>query len=174
MNAQFCLLYVVGVFVIKLQRKWAQHARIEDFFAVCSIVLWSGARAALLEFLWTTMSILWFQRLHYFSLPNKFWILENKHPIFFYQFWEKLVDLFYGQFCLSARLFFVIQSKIWQKMLCQTVPDQTQIDQLQKVSWLHTFLFRSDPDNFYFSLLFFIMFQIDSIIRFLIKSDLDV
>ena len=82
MNAQFCLLYVVGVFVIKLQRKWAQHARIEDFFAVCSIVLWSGARAAPLEFLWTTMSILWFQRLHYFSLPNKFWILENKHPIF--------------------------------------------------------------------------------------------
>ena len=34
--------------------------------------------------------------------------------------------------------------------------DQTQIDQLQKVvPILITFLFRSDPDNFYFSLLCF-------------------
>lgn len=41
-------------------------------------------------------------------------------------------------------------------MLCQTEPDQTQIDQLQKVVLiLITFLFRSDPDNFYFSLFCF-------------------
>ena len=41
-------------------------------------------------------------------------------------------------------------------MLCQTVTDHTQIDQLQKVVLnLITFLFHSDPDNFYYSLLYF-------------------
>ena len=83
-------------------------------------------RAAPLEFLWTTMSILWFQRLHYFLAyltSSGYWKINI---LFFISILRKTCrlihgqDLFYGQFFFSVRLFFVIQSKMWQKI----IPDQ--------------------------------------------------